>query len=513
MAIRIPIISDFDDRGLAKATRQFKDLETTGQKAQFAIQKAAVPAALALGGLAVAAGKAFSAFAEDQAAADKLALSLQNSTNATDAQVAAIEDFISETSKAAAVADDDLRPALDNLVRGTKDLEESQKLLGLALDISAGTGKDLDAVTQALSKAYNGNLTALRKLDPSLQALIKSGASTDEVFAQLGQTFAGQASAQAGTAEGQMRNLSIQMGELQESVGKAVAPIIEKLLPAFQGIASWISENTGLVVGLGVTIGGVALAISGLNAAMAAWKAITAVTAALNAVLGASFTALWVATGVGIIVAIIAAIVALQVKFKFMDNVIAAVKTAFQAFWSFVSNVFGWIYDKVKMVADFFGAIFKLYIDSVVGYFKVWYNIVETIVGAVVDVFRGAADLIGGIVSGIVDGFVSGFKAGVNLLIELINKAIRLYNKIPLAPDLPEIPELANGGIVTGPTVAMIGEAGPEPVIPLNRLGGMGTVTVNVAGSVISERDLVETVRRGLVDSQRNGSALVYTGP
>ncbi len=511
MAIRIPIISEFDDRGLAKATRQFKDLETTGQKAQFAIQKSAVPAALALGGLAVAAGKAFSAFAEDQAAADKLALSLRNSTGATDAQVAAIEDFITETSKAAAVADDDLRPALDNLVRGTKDLEKSQELLGLALDISAGTGKDLDAVTQALSKAYNGNLTALKKLDPSLAALIKSGASADQVFASLGDTFGGQAAAQAGTAEGQMRNLSIQMGELQESVGAAVAPIIEKLLPAFQGIAGWISENTGLVVGLGLTIGGVALAITGLNAAMTAWKAAAAVAAAMNAVLGTSFTALWVATGVGIILAIIAAIVALQMKFKFMDNVIAGVKAGFEAFWTFVSSVFGWIYDKIKTVAEFFGAIFKLYIDSVVLYFKTWYTVVETIVTTVIDVFKTAAKLIGGIVRGIVDGFIQTFKNGINLLIELINKAIRAYNKIPLAPNIPTIPKLADGGIVTGPTVAMIGEAGPEAVIPLDRLGQMGGITINVGGSVISENDLIETVRRGLVRAQRNGSQLVYS--
>jgi hypothetical protein len=308
-----------------------------------------------------------------------------------------------------------------------------------------------------------------------------------------------------------MRNLSIQMGELQESVGAAVAPIIEKLLPAFQGIAGWISENTGLVVGLGLTIGGVALAISGMNAALVAWNAVTKITAALNAVLGTSFSALWVATGVGIIIAIIAAVVALQAKFKFMDNVIAGVKAGFQAFWNFVSSVFGWIYDKIQIVASFFGTIFQLYIDSVVGYFKVWYTVVETIVGAIVDVFKGAADLISGIIKGITDGFITAFKAAINTVIDIINKAIKLYNKIPLAPNLPTIPKLADGGIVTGPTVAMIGEAGPEAVIPLDRLGGMGGITINIAGSVTSENDLVETIRRGLVRAQRNGSQLVYT--
>jgi hypothetical protein len=457
MAIRIPIISEFDDKGLARATRQFRELETTGQKAQFAIRKAAVPATLAIGGLALAAGDAFKAFAEDEAAANKLALSLKNSTKATDAQVAAVEDFISSTSKAAAVADDDLRPALDSLVRGTKDVAKSQELLQLALDISAGTGKELTAVTDALSKAYNGNLTSLQKLDPSLRQLVKSGADTDEVFKALGNTFGGQAAAQAQTAEGQMRNLSIQMGELKESVGAAVAPIVQKLLPAFSKIATWISENTGLVVGLGVAIGSVALAVWGANAALTAWNAITKITAALNAVLGTSFSALWVATGVGIIAAIIAAVVLLNEKFQFMDNVINFVKEAFSGFYKAVRG----------------------YIDALYLAFK--------------NVFNSIA----------------------NLWNNTIGKlSFKVPSWVPIfggrSWSVPKIPLLAEGGIVTGPTLAMIGEKGPEAVIPLDRMM-RGNITVNVAGTVTSERDLVETIRKGLVDAQRNGAQLVYS--
>lgn len=556
MAIRIPIISDFDDRGIARATREFQKLETNGQKAQFAIQKAAMPAALALGGLAVAAGSAFTAFAEDSAAADKLALSLKNSTGATDDQVKAVEDFISETSKAAAVADDELRPALDNLVRGTKDVTAAQDLLGLALDISAGTGKDLDGVTQALSKAYNGNFTALKKLDPALAALIKSGASTDEVFAALGDTFGGQAAAQANTAQGRMRNLSIQMGELKESIGAAVAPLVERLLPAFQAIGSWIQNNTGLVVGLGVAIGGFALAIWGANAALTAWNAITKITAALNAVLGTSFSALWVATGVGIIVAIIAAVVALNAKFHFMDDVIEAVKKGFTKFWDTVSTIFGWIYDKIKIVADFLGSAFSVAFDLVKGYINIWWTIYSTTFGWIYDkirlvagflssafqvaigvvqtafngfwtfitglidkirdAFTTMAEAIKGVFKGIFNAVLVGFVGAINALIGVMNKAISAFNKIPLVPNLPKIPtipvpQLADGGIVDGPTLAMIGERGPEAVIPLDRLNTGQNITINVAGSVTSERDLIETIRKGLVNAQRNGNQLVYS--
>jgi hypothetical protein len=508
VAIRIPIISEFDDKGLARATRQFKDLETTGQKAQFAIQKAAVPATLALGGLAIAAGDAFKAYAEDAAAADKLALSLKNSTDATDEQVAAVEDFISSTSRAAAVADDDLRPALDNLVRGTKDITKAQDLLSLALDVSAGTGKDLDAVTQALSKAYNGQLGPLKKLDPALASLIKSGASADEVFAALGQTFGGQAAAQADTAQGRMKNLSIQMGELKESVGAAVAPIVEKLLPAFQGLTTWMSENTGIIVGLGAVIGGLALAIYGLNAAMAAWRAAGTLTVAINKLLTKEFTQLWVATGVGIILAIIAAIVVLQAKFGLFTPVIDFVKKAFEIWWNTVSAIFGRIYDKISTVVGFFAKGFEIAFDIVSALFNTWWDTVSLIAEKVKGVFEGIGEAI-----------KTAFKTAFNFVAKAWNNTVgKLSFKIPdWVPKLggkgfsmPQIPELAEGGIVTGPTLAMIGEKGPEAVIPLDRMMG-GNITVNVAGSVTSERDLIETIRRGLVNAQRNGAQLVYS--
>ena len=234
MAISIPIVSEFNAKGIDKAIREFQKLETAGEKAQFAIKKAAVPAALALGVLADYGGEAVKAFMEDDKAAQLLATSLRNTTGATDAQIASVEKFITQTSIAAAVADDELRPAFDKLVRGTGDVTKAQDLMNLALDISAGTGKDLGAVSDALSKAFNGQLGPLKKLDPALASLIENGASTDEVFAALGNTFKGAASTSANTASGKMKSFSIQMGEFKESVGAAVMPIVDKLLPALR---------------------------------------------------------------------------------------------------------------------------------------------------------------------------------------------------------------------------------------------------------------------------------------
>ena len=459
MAISIPILSDFNSKGIDSAIREFKKLETAGQKAQFAIKKAAVPAALALAGLATVAVDAVKAFMEDDKAAQLLATSLRNTTGATDAQIKSVEAFITKTSIAAAVADDELRPALDKLVRGTGDVTKAQDLLNLALNISAGTGKDLGAVSDALSKAFNGQLGPLKKLDPALAGLIENGATTDEVFAALANTFKGAASTSANTASGKMKSFSIQMGEFKESVGAAVFPIVDKLLPAFKSVADFIQNNTGLVVGFGVVFAGLATTILAVNAAMKAYAAIQAIVTVATNILTASTYALWIATGVAVIVAIIAALVALQAKFDIFGKTVDLVKGYFTELWNVARFVFGAIKTGFEGLKDIGGAIF----DNVGGAFK-----------------------------DVINKVIRSLESGLNFAISGLNKALDgidaaagplvNFGSIPKV----DIPELAQGGIVTSPTIAMIGEAGPEAVIPLNRAGGMGmggnTITVNVNG-------------------------------
>jgi hypothetical protein len=497
MAISIPVISDFNSKGIDSAIREFKKLETAGEKAQFAIKKAAVPAGLAIAGLAIAGADAVKAFMEDDKAAQLLATSLRNTTGATDAQVASVEKFITKTSIAAAVADDELRPAFDKLVRGTGDVTKAQDLMNLALDISAGTGKDLGAVSDALSKAFNGQLGPLKKLDPALASLIENGASTDEVFAALGQTFKGAASTSANTASGKMKSFSIQMGEFKESVGAAVFPIVEKLLPAFQAMGTWISNNVGLVVTLGAVIGGIAAAVLLTNAAITAWNALTAITAAVNAVLATSFSALWVATGAIVILGIIAALIALQVKFDIFGKAIDGIKVGFNAVWGAIKYVFNWAKDNwpllLAIITGPFGMAIAFVVkfkDDIMGVFSLIYSGIKATMGFVADVISAP------------------FKAAFRAVASLWNNTIgKLSFSVPSwVPgiggkgfDVPDIPMLAEGGIVTGPTLAMIGEAGPEAVIPLSKMGGMGGgITVNVNGGISTSQEISQAIVRAL---------------
>jgi hypothetical protein len=304
MAVRIPIITDFDGRGLQKSIEAFKQLETNGQKATFLLRKSFLPATAAIAGLTAGLVMSSKAAAEDQAAQEQLARQLRATTGATDKQIQANEDFVSTLSRSAAVADDELRPALASLVLGTQDLSTAQDALKTVLDVSAATGKGVQEVADAVSKAYAGNTKAIKQLSPELYQLIKDGASVDEVMQSLASTFGGAASTAANTAQGKFKNLTIQLGEAKEAIGTALLPVVEIMVGAFTNFAVWAQKNAGVILGIATAIGAIAAAIVGTNIALAAWKTVSVITIGINYALAASFTAVQVATGIGIAVVV-----------------------------------------------------------------------------------------------------------------------------------------------------------------------------------------------------------------
>ena len=164
MGLSIPIVAEYDGKAVDKAIKQFQQLEGAGAKTSFALKKAALPAAAAIAGIGVALFGATKAAMEDEAAQVQLGLALQNVTGASDEQIASAEKFITQMSLASGVADDELRPALASLVRGTKDVETAQSALTLAQDIATGSNKSLAEVSDALAKAYGGNMKGLQAL-------------------------------------------------------------------------------------------------------------------------------------------------------------------------------------------------------------------------------------------------------------------------------------------------------------------------------------------------------------
>lgn len=179
---------------------------------------------------------------EDAASQKTLATTLRNVTGATDAQIAAAEDFIAKTQDATGVTDDLLRPALDRLTRATGDVGSAQSLLSLAMDVSAGTGKSLQAVSEALAKAQDGNTTALRKLGIQTKDAEGNTLSFDQTVTQLSDTFKGQAAAAADTQAGKLAIMKARYGELQESIGNALLPVMGELTGMLSSLVSWFNE-------------------------------------------------------------------------------------------------------------------------------------------------------------------------------------------------------------------------------------------------------------------------------
>jgi hypothetical protein len=413
MALAIPIISTFDGGGVSKAINEFKNLEGAGKKAQFAIKKAAVPAAAALAGLAVVLGDAVSGAIEDAAAQDLLANSLRKTTGANDAQIASVEDWITAQGQLLGISDDKLRPTLNRLARATGSVTTAQELATQAMDIAAATGKPLETVVGALEKAYGGNLAALGKLAPEYRQMIKDGSTFEDVMYALAQTTGGAAADAAETTAGKFARLKLGFDETKESIGAALLPAVESVLPYLQKFATWAQNNPQTFMIIAGALAAIAASIVAINIAMA-----------LNPI------------GL-IVIGVIALIAGLAIAYK-----------KFEGFRNIVDGVFGaikwWITNIVIPQFNLMLTVFKTIFNGIA---SVWNNTIGKFSFTVPSWVPG----IGG------KGFA-----------------------------MPDIPMLAAGGIVTGPTLAMIGEAGPEAVIPLDRMSQMGgggtTVNINVNG-------------------------------
>ena len=298
MALSIPIISEFQGGGVDKAIKQFQQLDGVGAKTGFALKKAFLPATAALGALTAGIGLATKAAMEDEAAQLELARQLRTTTQATDAQIKAVEQSISAFSKQTAMADDQLRPALANLVRATGSLELSQKAMSVTADLATAKNIDMETASVAVSKAFAGQTAALIKLDPSLKGVIDSSSSADEIMQALNNSVGGAAETFANSAEGGLKNFGIQMDELKESIGAAFIPVMEKLLPYVLDFTTFLQDNTKALLIVVGAIAAMTTAIVAANVAMKAYNAFQLVVTAGNAVLAGSFTTVSASAGI-----------------------------------------------------------------------------------------------------------------------------------------------------------------------------------------------------------------------
>lgn len=439
--------SDLTFRLLGKdvsASKAFKNLEGNAKSTQSrfgslggAMAKlGAIAGTVAVGAVAIGGAllDAAQAAAQDQKSSAALDKTLESVTKSTRKQVDAAEDWIDKLQRASGVADDTLRPALAQLVRATGDVTQSQKMLQLALDISAGTGRDLSSVTVALGKAYNGNTAGLAKLGIAVKDTHGKTLSYSAVVDKLSAQFSGQATAAANTYEGKMARLGIAFDEFKESIGYKVLPI----LTAF---ADWMS-TTGE-------------------------PALERMTVALQEYLAP-------------------AVAEVRKSFADMGRTVKENKQFFDDLSTVGIPVlkagFGMLGMQIRGAAIVLAAFGK--------------------VGSGIDSWaRGVGDAVTRAAGGIVS-MVMTFKWAFNKLSDSWNRTFGSMSFDLPGPlggghiGFPHMPHLAKGGIVSRPTIALIGESGPEAVVPLSRGGGYGgaPIIVNVHNAVVGNERQIEAV-------------------
>ncbi len=482
--LKLSILADVDDLkkklGTADSEVQgFGDkLGKFGKVAGAAFAAAGAAAVAYAGKLAIDGVKSA---IEDEAAQLRLATALKNVTGATDAQIAATEDYITKTTLATGVTDDELRPSLQRLVTATNDVKEAQRLQAIALDVSAGSGKSLEAVTNAMAKAAEGNTGALVKLGIGLSAAELKTMSMEQVTAQLAETFGGQAATQADTFQGKMQRLQVAFDEGKETVGAfildAITPLVSGLvnnvIPRISEFADELGENLKPVM--------------------------EDVSTFVKDTLVPAFKEMWNFLNEFIIPTL-------------KTILVPVVKALFSAF-SQVANTIKDNEEKLKPLLTLFKAVATFSRD-----------VLAPVLGTVLST---ALKAVGSILSSLISGFstlvglIGGVVSGIKSMIDLVRNN-------PLVEGISGIISgafgggRASGGSVTAGTTYLVGEKGAElftpntsgTIIPNNALGGKGaTINLTVNGAIDPEgtaRQIVDILNRATGRGGSGAGAFSY---
>ena len=478
--LKLSILADVDNlkKGLNSATTE---TETFGDKLGKFGKVAGAAFAVAGAAAAAYAGKLLidgvKSAIEDEAAQAKLATTLKNVAGATDETIAATETWISNMGRAFGVTDDELRPAYERLARATGSVSESQKLATLAIDIAAGSGKSLEAVTNALGKAYEGNSAGLAKLGIGLSTAELKSLTFEEQTKLLSETFGGQASEQADTYEGKIARLKLTFDEAKEGAGAfildALTPLVDfivsKAIPVLSDLGGQVGEKLNPIF---ANIGGF-----------------------IMGTLIPAFSALWQYLNTYIIPIFKAFLVPLFQGYKNVLESVGDLISKNTGFFKLMGVAITALFVIAKPFAAFLGTTFQ----------AAWSG-----------------------VSLVIDGVslaIRGVIAGINAAISAINVLIKGYNVVNNligGKDLAPIPKLAQGGTVQPNSPYIVGEVGPElfvpsssgRVIPNNKLGGGGSnIYINVSGAIDQEgtaRQIVNVLNNSFYRGTNGANALAF---
>ena len=482
--LKLSILADVDDlkKKLGTADNEvagFGDkLGKFGKVAGAAFAAAGAAAVAYAGKLAIDGVKAA---IEDEAAQLRLATALKNVTGATDAQIAATEDYITKTTLATGVTDDELRPSLQRLVTATNDVKEAQRLQAIALDVSAGSGKSLEAVTNAMAKAAEGNTGALVKLGIGLSAAELKTMSMEQVTAKLSETFGGQAATQADTFQGKMQRLQVAFDEGKETVGAfildAITPLVSGLvndvIPRISEFADELGKNLKPIM--------------------------EDVSVFVKDTLVPAFKEMW----------------------NFLNEfIIPTLKTILVPVVKALFSAFDQVATTIKDNEEKLKPLFTLF-KAVATFSR---DVLAPVLGSALATSLKA---VGSILSILISGF-SNLVSLINSVVSAIRSLVDLVRNNPLVKGIGGLIDSvfgggrASGGPVTAGTTYLVGEKGPElfkpstsgSIIPNNAMGGSGTtINLTVNGAIDPEgtaRTIVDVLNRATGRGGSGAGAFSY---
>jgi len=270
-SIILAVKSVFDDKGLKNAQREFSSV---GKKLKGVLAGVGIGVGLSAAVSALKdAGKAAVVDAKSQAV---LANALKNTLGANDEVIASVEDSISKWQMASGVADDSLRPAYQTLATATGSVTNANKLMQIALDLSASKQIPVEKAAGMLGKAFNGNTTALKKMMPEL-------IGSSNLLGDLEQAVKGASDAAANTDP--FSRINVIFGEMQEQIGNYLIPYVRQF-------ADYLASPTGqqqmrqLAEAIGAVIVGLSQAILWIIDNRTALEALTIVVSGLVIGLG-----------------------------------------------------------------------------------------------------------------------------------------------------------------------------------------------------------------------------------
>lgn len=220
--ILVNIIGQFQKKGFTEADKAFGKLEKSAKSLGRVIG-----VSLSAAAITAYSKKAISAANADIKSQRLLAVSLNN-VGLAYAKVD-VEQFIQRLQEQTGILDDELRPAFAQLAQVTGSVRRSQELLGLAFDVSAGSGKDINSVVDILTKAFLGNTKGLKSLNLAYTDAELKAMDFNQVVTILSQQFAGQGAASVEGFEGKMNLLNVAASNATETIGVSLITALEML--------------------------------------------------------------------------------------------------------------------------------------------------------------------------------------------------------------------------------------------------------------------------------------------